>query len=55
MVVTSNPAHPAFQTDADNLHIIYQERQDLPDALRPLPTRLAINVARAFMSRGGKN
>ncbi len=33
VVITSNPTHPAFHVDADNLHIIYQERLSLGDAL----------------------
>ena len=36
VVITSNPAHPAFQVNADNLHIIFQERPSLPDALARL-------------------
>ena len=36
VVITSNPAHPAFRVDADNLHIIYQERPSLGDALERL-------------------
>ena len=38
VVVTSNPAHPALQVDADNLRVIYQACQNLPDALRRLKT-----------------
>jgi len=36
VVITSNAAHPAFHVDADNLHIIYQERPSLGDALERL-------------------
>ena len=36
VVITSNPAHPAFRVDADNLHIIYQERPSLWAALEQL-------------------
>ena len=36
VVITSNPTHPAFHVDADNLHIIYQERLSLGDALARL-------------------
>ncbi len=36
VVITSNASHPAFQVDADNLHIIYQERPSLGDALKRL-------------------
>ncbi|MBO5998433.1 MAG: dihydrofolate reductase family protein [Lachnospiraceae bacterium] len=33
VVITSNAAHPAFQVDADNLHILYQEKPSLGEAL----------------------
>lgn len=36
VVITSNAAHPAFQVGADNLHIIYQERPSLGEALEKL-------------------
>ena len=36
VLITSNAAHPAFQADADNLYVIYQERTDLPAALERL-------------------
>lgn len=36
VLVTSNPDHPAFQVDADNLHIIFQGKPSLPDALAKL-------------------
>ena len=36
VVITSNASHPAFHVDADNLHIIYQERPSLGDALERL-------------------
>lgn len=36
VVITSNPAHPAFHVDADNLHIIYQELPSLSAALERL-------------------
>jgi len=36
VVITSNPEHPAFRVDADNLHIIYQERPSLSAALERL-------------------
>ena len=36
VVITSNPAHPALRVDADNLHIIYQERPSLGAALEQL-------------------
>ena len=40
VIITSNASHPAFGVDADNLHIIYQDRQDLPDAFRRLKEEL---------------
>ena len=33
VLITSNPAHPAFGMKKDNLHIIFQQKQDLRDAL----------------------
>ncbi|MCR5160712.1 MAG: dihydrofolate reductase family protein [Lachnospiraceae bacterium] len=33
IVITSNPSHPAFAVDAENLHIIYQEHPSLAEAL----------------------
>lgn len=36
VLVTSNPDHPAFQVNADNLHIICQGRLSLSDALAKL-------------------
>ena len=36
VVITSNSSHPAFRVDADNLHIIYQERPSLGAALEQL-------------------
>lgn len=36
VLITSNPTHPAFQVEADNLHIIYQEQPSLKDALKRL-------------------
>ena len=36
IVITSNASHPAFRVDADNLHIIYQERPSLSIALERL-------------------
>ena len=33
VVITSNPDHPAFQVKEDNLHIIFQDRLSLEDAL----------------------
>lgn len=36
VLVTSNADHPAFQVKADNLHVIFQNRLSLPDALAKL-------------------
>lgn len=36
VIITSNASHPAFRVDAGNLHIIYQERPSLGEALRRL-------------------
>ncbi len=36
VVITSNASHPAFGVDAENLHIIYQERSSLREALERL-------------------
>lgn len=36
VVITSNESHPAFHVNSDNLHIIYQERPSLTDALERL-------------------
>ena len=36
VLITSNRDHPAFGVDADNLHIIFQEKASLTDALKQL-------------------
>ena len=36
VLITSNPEHPAFHIQQDNLHIIYQEKLSLNGALRKL-------------------
>ena len=36
VLITSNPAHPAFGVREDNLHILFQERFSLADALERL-------------------
>lgn len=36
VLVTANPRHPAFSVEADNLHILYQEKLDLGAALEAL-------------------
>lgn len=33
VLITSNRSHPAFDVEEDNLHIIFQEKTDLADAL----------------------
>ncbi len=39
VLVTTNPAHPAFSVAADNLHVLFQETLSLPDALSELRER----------------
>ncbi len=36
VLITSNRDHPAFGVDADNLHILFQEKLSLPEALKRL-------------------
>lgn len=36
VLITSNPEHPAFRGGAENLHILYQDRLNLPAALAVL-------------------
>ena len=36
ILITTNPDHPAFQVEEENLHIIQQETLSLPDALETL-------------------
>ena len=36
VLITQNPDHPAFGIKADNLHIIYQDKLSLPEALKRL-------------------
>lgn len=36
VVITTNPEHPAFRVKADNLHVIFQERLCLGEALERL-------------------
>ena len=36
ILITQNPDHPAFGIKADNLHIIYQDKLSLPEALKRL-------------------
>ena len=39
VLITSNPEHPAFGVKEDNLHILFQERLSLGDALACLKSR----------------
>ena len=39
MLITTNPAHPAFGVRAENLHILLQDRLSLGDALEQLKAR----------------
>lgn len=41
VLVTSNPNHPAFQVNEDNLHIMFQSRLSLPDMLAALKSEYA--------------
>lgn len=36
VLVTSNKKHPAYQVEAENLHIVYQDKLDLGNMLRQL-------------------
>ncbi|MBR6004131.1 MAG: dihydrofolate reductase family protein, partial [Lachnospiraceae bacterium] len=36
VIITSNPEHPAFNVKEDNLHIIFQEKASLKEALERL-------------------
>lgn len=36
VLITSNPEHPAFHVNAENLHIIFQEKPSLAEALERL-------------------
>ena len=36
VLITTNPSHPAFRVDADNLHIIFQKQLSLTDAFSEL-------------------
>lgn len=38
VLITTNPAHPAFHVQESNLHIIYQKQLSLSDALAKLKT-----------------
>lgn len=51
VLVTSNPNHPAFQVNGDNLHIMFQGRLSLPDALAKL--RSEYGCQRLTIQSGG--
>lgn len=51
VLVTSNAAHPAFQMEESNLHILYQELPSLRDALRHL--KAAFGCERLTIQSGG--
>ena len=36
VLITTNPAHPAYHVEQDNLHILFQPKLSLPDALARL-------------------
>lgn len=52
VIITSNPSHPAFHVPADNLHIIYQEKPSLKDALRRLKSECGCD--RLTVQSGGR-
>ncbi len=52
VIITSNPSHPAFHVPADNLHIIYQEKPSLKDALRRL--KIECGCDRLTVQSGGR-
>lgn len=51
VLVTTNPEHPAFQVNEDNLHIIYQNELSLADALVKL--RSEYGCQRITIQTGG--
>lgn len=51
VLVTSNQKHPAFAVDERNLHVIYQERLDLPSMLQQLKDNF--NCQRLTIQSGG--
>ena len=42
VIITSNPEHPAFGVNESNLHIIYQEKISIKEALERLKTEYGI-------------
>ena len=51
VLVTTNPAHPAFYVQESNLHIIYQKQLSLSDALEKLKTEF--DCERLTIQSGG--
>ena len=51
VLITSNRNHPAFGVDEDNLHIIFQEKVSLADALKQL--REQFGCERLTVQSGG--
>ena len=52
VLITSNKNHPAFEVEADNLHIIYQEEPSLSEALDRL--RAECGCERLTIQSGGE-
>lgn len=51
VLITSNKEHPAFRVKENNLHIIFQEKLSLKDALREL--KLSYGCERLTIQSGG--
>lgn len=51
VLITNNPKHPAYNVKEDNLHIIFQEKLDLDDALKKLKNDF--NCERLTIQSGG--
>lgn len=51
VLITNNKLHPAYNVDEDNLHIIFQEKQDLRNALIQLKREFGCN--RLTVQSGG--
>lgn len=51
VLITTNKNHPAFRVKEDNLGILYQEKSNLPDALRQL--KKAYGCERITIQTGG--
>ena len=52
VLITSNPKHPAFSINEENLHIIFQKELNLPDALVRLKNEFGCD--RLNVQSGGK-